>query len=296
MQASGIELEFDRRPSALRYMALAFWPSPRLDERTPIPSIVARWRNVRVAPRDLEDFRALAEQPRGEFLPLLLPHALGFRLQMAVLTQPAFPVPIWRMLQVRNRLVQHRAVACGASVDFEVRLADHRVLDKGFEVDLHCALLHAGTLAWESRNTFYARGRFGFVRGEAHSVPSIDAAGDTVARWAAATHGALRFGALTGDYNGIHLWNAYARGLGFRRAFLHPQRVLGACLARLAGFRPEAPQMLEALLKGPVPYGADVSLRARANADALCFSLSVDADPRPALLGRWQSPPATWRP
>ena len=41
------------------------------------------------------------------------------------------------------------------------------------------------------------------------------------------------FGRFTGDYNGIHLWDWYARRFGFRRGLYHPPRVLGECLARL---------------------------------------------------------------
>ena len=37
-----------------------------------------------------------------DHLPLLYPHTFGFRLPMAILTHPSFPVPIWGVLQTRK--------------------------------------------------------------------------------------------------------------------------------------------------------------------------------------------------
>jgi hypothetical protein len=77
----------------------------------------------------------------------------------------------------------------------------------------------------------------------------------------------------------MHWSDAYARRSGFRGAFHHAQRMLGQCLARLP--RREG-STLEAWFKGPVYYGAKVTLRA-ADSD---FGLCVEGDPRPAILGR----------
>jgi hypothetical protein len=103
----------------------------------------------------------LSGLPEGDTLPLLYPHTIGFPLHMTILTQPAFPLPIWRMLQVRNRIVQHAPLARDAELDITVGIAGHRILDKGAEFDMHAVVRKGGDVAWESLNTFYARGRFG---------------------------------------------------------------------------------------------------------------------------------------
>jgi acyl dehydratase len=99
----------------------------------------------------------------------------------------------------------------------------------------------------------------------------------------------VRFGRFTGDYNGIHLWDWYARRMGFRRALYHPPRVLGQCLARLpdlAGTNdPEAPRRLDAWIKGPVPHGAKVRLHAATSSMATTFALFADNE-RPSIVGR----------
>ncbi len=90
---------------------------------------------------------------------------------------------------------------------------------------------------------------------------------------------------LTGDYNGIHLYDCYARRFGYRRAFHHPQLIVAQCLTRLAPAE-DWPQELELWLRGPVPYGATLRLCAERDATGVVFSLHVDADPRPAIIGR----------
>ncbi len=93
------------------------------------------------------------------------------------------------------------------------------------------------------------------------------------------------FVGLSGDYNGVHMFGWYARKLGFPRAFFHPPRVLGQCLARLpqAGF--DHPVRLDAWIKGPVFDGAPVKLRHEAGADDTRFALHVNEDERPAIVG-----------
>jgi acyl dehydratase len=279
-----IELEYRRRPSALRYMALAFWPSPRLNAGAALPAMRAHWKHLRAAPRDLRDVDALTGMASGDALPFLFPLVLGLRLQMALLTHPVFPIPIWRTLQIRNRMLQHRPIARSAQFDLDVQVLEHRVLEKGIEFDLRTCVVESGTPAWEGSTTFYARGRYGpAITAPLPALAPPGDAAEVVACWRMDTRGALRFGALTGDYNGIHLSSAYARRFGFPRAFLHPQRVIGACLARL----PEGgvPRVLETALKGPVPYGAEVTLRAERGASGTVFSLSVEDDSRPAVVG-----------
>jgi hypothetical protein len=274
-------VEYRSKPSALLYMARAVLPLAARRAPLSAPELLLRWTGVRAATRDVDAACALAEQPRCERLPFLYFQIVGFRLHMALLTHGAFPVPIWRMLQVRNRIVEHRALLRSCIVDLELRLAALRMLDKGLEADLHMSVTESGGLAWESINTFYARGRFGPASAQAADSPAAPE-GKPIAEWTAATGGAWRFAGLTGDYNPLHLVDARARRGGFPRAFLHAQRVLGACLARL----PEPPRSLEAWIKGPVPYGARVRLRAREEEGACRFALWTELDARPAIVGR----------
>jgi len=275
-------LDYRARPSTLAFMARAVRPSPGL--RRGVPAISARWRH-RPDVAEVARFHVLSGLPEGDTLPLLYPHTIGFPLHMSILTQPAFPLPIWRMLQVRNRIVQHAPLPRDAELDITVGIAGHRILDKGAEFDMHAVVRTGGTVAWESLNTFYARGRFGAPTADGVPEAPKVSPGD-MAQWRMPAGGGWQYGGLSGDYNPLHLWSGYARKHGFAEAFFHPQRVLGQCLARLPQLDAGLPLQLDAWLKGPVFYGAPVKLRREDAADGAVFALHVNEDERPAIVGR----------
>ena len=281
-----IQLSYTRRPSSLRYMLRAVRPVRRRPDLN--PRIVATWRDHRPDPRDLASFLEITGFPAGPELPLLYPHVFGFRLTMAVLTHPAFPVPIWGVLQTRNHLVQHRPIAVGSAMDLECRVLAGRPTAKGAEFDLRTTVHVGAELAWESLVTFFTRGHFGEPGPHSLQARSPTEFGPLAAEWTPRNAGHWRFGGFTGDYNGIHLWDAYARRLGFPRALFHPPRVLGECLSRLPGACDRgAPQRLDAWLKGPVPHGRPVRLHAASGADPTTFALFVEPE-RPCIVGRLQ--------
>lgn len=281
-----VHLEFERRPSAALFMLRAFAPSPGL--RAGAPGLTARWRDHRVVPAQLAALLDLTGLEARGTLPILYPHVIGFRLIMAVLTHPAYPLPIWNALQIRNRLLQHEPIATDASMTFEAAVGERRVLGKGVEIDLQTEVRVGAKLVWESANTFFYRGRYGEPRTASPRAGS-PAAGDVeIARWRTRSRVGRRFDGLTGDYNGIHMSNAYARAFGFPRAFHHPQLIIGQCLARLTAPR-DTRQMLETWIKGPVPYGDEVRLHATKENGSETFALFDGEETRPAIVGRWSA-------
>ena len=267
-------------------MAGALWPKPTVRDGVPIPAITAHWRGYRASDRDVANFCALAGVWPSDWIPFLFPHAIGYRLQLALLCRPRFPVPIWRVLQVRNHLLQHRPIPLGADLDFATCIVAHRVLDKGLEVDLHTTVTFARDVPWESLNTFYARGSFGAPTEASPLADSPTIESDNETRWRMPAGGGRRFGQLNGDYNPFHFWTWYARRKGFPAAFMHPQRALGLCITHPQAPLADEPQRLDAWLKGPVAYGADVALRTRGVAGEVAFALTTIHDPRPAIVGR----------
>lgn len=276
-----------RAPSAAWFMLRALLPKARAGD--PV-SLALRLAPMHPDPRDLGAYHLLTGQRESAALSIVWPQVWGFRLQMALLTDRAFPLPIWSALQVRNRLLQHVPVSASGRYARAVRARPARRVDKGTEVDLHSTLHdEQGALAWESLTTFYWRGGGGAERTDALSPraesPQIDA--DILARWPSGVGSGWRFGALTGDYNGLHSSDAYARAFGFARAFHHPPRVAAQCLEHLGVDTGAPSQRLELWIKGPVFYGAELALRVQRDAQACSFALQVDADPRPALVGQW---------
>ena len=282
-------LEFNHRPSPLAYMLRALLPSPGLTGAGGFPPIRAVWRGMRVDQHQLDTFLRLTGLKSHHGLPMLYPQVVGFPLLMAILTCPAFPLPIWNALQIRNHLLQHRPISKGDVLDVESRVATQRILEKGAEVDLHTAVSSQSGLLWESLNTFYYRGRFGDAEPLSPLALAPNIGDSSIARWHTLSGVGWQFGRLTGDYNGIHLRNGYARLFGFPRAFHHPQLVLGQCLAHLPALDPGRPQRLDAWLKGPVFYDCDVALHGTQQADGTAFGLIPEGAARPAMLGLWLS-------
>jgi len=283
-----ISLEFSQKPSELRYMLGAFRRSPGLSRWRPATRFRASWARHRVEPRKVAELAASAGAPASAGVSILYPHVFGFPLHMAILTHPEFPIPIWRILQIRNRLVQHAPIAMGATIDFDVRVSAQRILARGVEIDLHTAVRSKRRLVWESLVTFYSRGLFGHAETRPASAQAPEVASHTVLHWQMPRGGAWRFGQLIGDHNGIHLSGWYARLFGFRRALYHPPVVLGHCLSRIPTPKLEDVRRLDAWLKGPVYRGATVALHVDPDhaARSCAFALMMTSETRPSLVGR----------
>ncbi len=272
-----VSLEFNHVPSAARYMALALRPKRLAGNEIEPPRIRAVWR----------DFVPAAYLPeRSGFVHPIGLQAAGLRLMMAILTCPSFPLPIWRLLQVRNRIVQHRSCAPSERLQVSAAVAAMRTVEKGIEFDLEVKFTSAQAPLLESVNTFYARGGFSAAGPvEIPAIPQPEPPHHASASWSLPRRGAFAYGRLTGDYNGVHWSNRYAKLLGFSSAFAHPHRVLTEILNRVPGFSASAPLQIQAWYKGPVYYGEEVELATAAEAGGTTFALRLRNDPRPAILG-----------
>jgi hypothetical protein len=282
-------------PSAAAYMVNAFRPSPGWNSARGCPDLQLAWHGYRVEPDAVGLLRAttgVGDEDNAGRLGLLYPQVTGFRLVMAMLTHPAWPLPIWNALQVRNRLRLLGRLVTGEDLDLEARVSGWRVLSKGVEIDILTTLAQEGARRWESIVTFYYRGRHGdetesgVALGAAPVSPVVEGKGLEHADWNVGDGHRWGFGGLTGDYNGLHQWSGYARRMGFPAAFPHPQRVLGQCLARLPEPGPP-PLELDLWIKGPVFFGRDVTMRHRPAAAARGreFGLWLQGELRPALVG-----------
>jgi hypothetical protein len=276
-------------PSALRFMPRALRRSAGLRIGESVPLIAVRWTGLRFQPGLLRAFNESAGRRADADVSVLLPQVIGFRLQMALLTHPAYPLPIWSALQVRNRLVRHERIDPTESLDLQTHVSGQRVVEEGIEVDLMSRLMRGTSCCWEGRTTFFYRGRFGDAEVADALATAPDLSGSSeIDRFRMPRGGGIAFGKLTGDYNGIHNWNWYARRLGFPQAFAHPQRVAAMCQSRLPAVRTDA-QTLDLWINGPVFYRAQVRLNARDDAEGVTFGAALEGDPRYALAGRWRA-------
>lgn len=297
---TAISIDYASRPSALRYMAQALWPGRGWRDGRGIPRLSLTWHGYQIAPSAIDTLVRLsgsASPSMATRLAILAPHVTGFRLLMAALTHPSWPLPIWRSLQTRNRLIQHHPIVTGERYDLTTAAGGWRVLDKGVETELHTRLMKGDLCVWESIATFYYRGRFGpqTAHGDNRGAPSRAPAPVVLPAptWQGRVDASRRwqFARMTGDYNGIHQWDAYARLSGFRAAFAHSQRIVAQGLAQLPAPTAQA-RRLDLWIKGPLYYGSRVALRhwRTQPGDAVAWGVWVENDDRAALVGSMGAP------
>ncbi|QKW08455.1 hypothetical protein HUT18_20855 [Streptomyces sp. NA04227] len=217
-------------------------------------------------------------------LPVTYPHILGFPLQMRLMADPAFPLPLLGLVHTSIDIDQHRAPHPLEEYELTVyvdQLAPHR---RGTEAHLVTEARVDGALVWESRSTYLAR----------HSVPAeqrersgreketgqgtgagTDTGTDTAdgardgaeskplpeaAEWQLPGDLGRRYGAASGDRNPIHLYPLTARLFGFPRAIAHGMWTVARCLAEhdtSGPVRVHAEFKAPVLLPGKVTYAAD---------------------------------------
>ena len=130
-EAPGLSLAFTARPNILRCLIHASWPKRTWEPALGFPQFQATWEGHRAGTFGLRAFGDLTGlHPRDEFLPSLYWHVLGFPLQFAILTHPAYPIPIWRVKQVRNHLLLHRPLRVGTPVQITARVVGWRAMDR----------------------------------------------------------------------------------------------------------------------------------------------------------------------
>lgn len=275
------KVEYSRDPSVLAFMTRALWPSPGFADLPPALEFTRT--GFEFSEKLCRDLFELCGMPFSDELPVFFPQVLGFRLIMRAVTDPSFPEPIWNSLQVRNELTQYRSLRIGEKLDFRLTVKEQRFLEKGAEVDLLLTASDGGGTAWEGTTTFYYRGRF--QKGKATTPRPPELKGALLTNFVLPSEGGFRFGRISGDFNGIHLFTPYAKVFGFNRAFLHPHRVAGAALAKIGPDQSKFPCRLDLWFRGPVPYGAKASLCREDDDGGVRFAIFA-ADTRPSLIGR----------
>ena len=231
-------------------------------------------RGVAIDRGHLASYTQVCGMPLTDVLPATYPHMLAFPLQLALMTDRAFPVALPGLVHVRNRIDLLRPLGADEPLDLEVwaeRFATHR---SGATVDLCATVSAAGQEVWRSRSTYLARGATA-----PDGAPEADVdvpVGDVervAATWRIPDDAGRRYAKVSGDVNPIHLSGLAAKAFGFKRAIAHGMWVKARVLGALAGRLPDAlsvdvsfrkPLFLPStvtLSTAPVDGGWDVDVR-----------------------------------
>jgi hypothetical protein len=237
-------LEFTRAPAIWSmYPKIMVSRKPSLvPEGGEVPRIEARLSKVVIDRKHLAAYSEICNAPAGGTLPIAYPHILAFPLHLAMLGAEAFPVKLFGLVHVHNRIAMREPLSADEPAEIRAWVEGHRETERGQEFELHTEYVVRGAPLWDETCTFLARKRptAGAAKA-ALSARSADGAPDGVAvkssSFRAPAGLGRRYGFISGDVNPIHMSDLTARAFGFPRAIAHGMW----SLARLASdFEAEA--------------------------------------------------------
>jgi hypothetical protein len=165
---------------------------------------------------------------------------LAFGLQLALLTDPSFPLPAIGLVHTANRIEQRRPIAASERLSLRVGLGPIEPHRRGRSLTIHTEVRRAGELVWTERSTMLHRGN-----GDESAVvtpgPPSAAALSRTAEWRLPGDLGRRYAAVSGDRNPIHLHPLTARLLGFHRPIVHGMWTIARCMALGPEFKSRSP-------------------------------------------------------
>jgi hypothetical protein len=235
-------LEFARAPSVWSmYPKIMMSRKPTLvPDGGEVPRIEARLASVTIDRKHLAAYSEICGASAGATLPIAYPHILAMPLHLAMLGAEAFPVKLFGLVHVHNRIAMRQPLSAEEPAQIRAWLEGHRDSERGQEFDLHTEYVVAGEPLWDETCTFLSRKRAPAGAARTTTIARGGDAPDAVAvkssSFRAPAGLGRRYGFISGDVNPIHMSDLSARAFGFPRAIAHGMWSLG----RLASdFEPE---------------------------------------------------------
>jgi acyl dehydratase len=195
-------------------------------------------KGVAVDPTHLVQYTRVCRLPLNDLLPATYPHTLTFPLQMALMSDRAFPLALPGLVHVRNRIEVLRPIGADALLDLEVWAENFATHRSGAAVDLCAIASTGGEGVWRSRSTYLSRGATAPDGApEADVEVRVGELERVATTWRIPDDAGRGYAKVSGDVNPIHLSGLTAKAFGFKRAIAHGMwvkaRVLGALSNRL---------------------------------------------------------------
>ena len=226
-------LEFARAPAIWSmYPKIMVSRKPSLvPEGGAVPRIEARLSKVVIDRRQLASYTEICGAAAGATLPIAYPHILAMPLHLAILGTEAFPVKLFGLVHVHNRIAMRQPLSADEPAEIRSWIEGHRDTERGQEFDLHTEYVVAGEPLWDETCTFLARKRAPAEAGARTTQSRGGDAPDAVAvkssSFRAPAGLGRRYGFISGDVNPIHMSDLTAKAFGFPRAIAHGMWSLG---------------------------------------------------------------------
>ena len=288
-------LEFSRAPAVWSmYPKIMVSRKPSLvPEGGEVPRIEARLGKVVIDRAHLASYSEICGAATGGTLPIAYPHILAMPLHLAMLGAEAFPVKLFGLVHVHNRIAMREPLSADEPAEIRAWIEGYRETERGQEFDLHTEYVVAGEPRWDETCTFLARRRApagaGAKTTQTRSGEMPDGEAVKTSSFRAPAGLGRRYGFISGDVNPIHMSDLTAKAFGFPRAIAHGMW----SLARLASdFEPaqfDGGCELSVTFKLPVYMPAWLMLQRWAIGNGWGFALRDAQGDKPHLTGTLKS-------
>jgi acyl dehydratase len=255
-----------------------------------VPRIEATLDRFAVDRCHLARYRKVCGDGESAELPITYPHVLATPLHLAMIACEAFPVSLFGVVHLRNRILQHRPLHVDDKGEIHSWLEGHRETARGQELDLQTQVRIGADVVWSETSTLLARRheRTNVPRTREPGLPTLEVpprqdvttsafvVGPTVGR---------EYARVSGDFNPIHIANVAARFFGFKRAIAHGMWSLARCAAEIGGPAFSQPCTLDVAFKRPITFCARIVLESWMADERVGFSLRDSQADRGHLLG-----------
>ena len=191
---------------------------------------------VTIERADVEAYAAVCGFPNKDTVPLPYPHMLAFGLQMAIMSDSAFPAPAIGTVHLENSITQHRPIAVGETLAVTASVGTAVPHPKGTVYEFVTEVRAGDELVWEEVSAYLRRGRGNDAASYGMVFPEVVTTGTT---WRLPADLGRTYASVSGDHNPIHLYPITAKALGFPRQIAHGMWTLARSPQRSrTGFRP----------------------------------------------------------
>lgn len=210
--------------------------------------------------------------PEGGAVPITYPQVHAIGLQMHLLTQPQFPLPLVGLVHLKNRITQERELAPDETFALQVGVIGSKTSERGLEFELQTTCTTGGQAVWTAVATVLHRGKASGKKKPSAPREEESRLSEYRAIEAPSDIG-RRYGKIAGDMNPIHLYPFTARLLGFDRHIAHGMWTLARSCALVAPSLGHAPRELEVQFRQPLFLPGRAALRFGPEGDGYAFTL-----------------------
>lgn len=210
-------------PALMPLYARAIWPKAgKTKSDITLPALSAKLIGANTAGNALARYQKVCGLVENTSVPLAWPHIMAFPLQLRLLTDNAFPLPLLGLVHLRNTIVQHRQIGIGENLDINVLFGQQEQTNRGLEFDLITQAWSAGKLVWEESSIMLFRQPKieSSKPSDKKQPPKLPHYPETLTIEAPESIG-RQYAKVSGDSNPIHMHALSAKAFGFPRAIAH---------------------------------------------------------------------------